>query len=158
MGMDVFGKEPTGEVGEYFRASVWSWHPLATFLYEEFPELCVGCRNWHSNDGDGLDAVQSKALAAALTVALESGQVGDYVSRRDAELAAMPDLVCTYCNGTGVRTDEVGKKHGLDKPGGCNACSGKGKVRPSETMYSLSVERITAFRDFLQACGGFEIL
>ena len=31
MTMDVMGKHPTTEAGEYFRRSVWCWHPLAEF-------------------------------------------------------------------------------------------------------------------------------
>ncbi len=27
MGMDVFGRNPSAEAGEYFRATAWSWAP-----------------------------------------------------------------------------------------------------------------------------------
>jgi hypothetical protein len=29
MGMDVYGKEPKSDKGEYFRNNVWWWRPLA---------------------------------------------------------------------------------------------------------------------------------
>jgi hypothetical protein len=52
MGMDVYGKNPKAEEGEYFRANVWCWRPLQS--------LCVkaGCseaKKWSSNDGLGLN-------------------------------------------------------------------------------------------------------
>ena len=28
MGMDVYGKDPSSECGQYFRANIWSWRPI----------------------------------------------------------------------------------------------------------------------------------
>jgi hypothetical protein len=39
MGMDVFGKEPTTEEGEYFRNTVTFWRPLADYVQEVAPEV-----------------------------------------------------------------------------------------------------------------------
>src|SRR4029078_1957623 len=36
MGMDVFGKVPTKECGEYFRASIWTW----SVILNHMSELC----------------------------------------------------------------------------------------------------------------------
>ena len=32
MGMDVYGKEPKNETGEYFRSNVWWWRRLWDFV------------------------------------------------------------------------------------------------------------------------------
>jgi hypothetical protein len=32
MGMDLHGKNPTTEEGEYFRNNIWSWGPLADYI------------------------------------------------------------------------------------------------------------------------------
>jgi hypothetical protein len=56
MGMDVIGRAPTSERGKYFENNSSWWHPLATYCKEVAPEIVSGCRHWHTNDGDGLDA------------------------------------------------------------------------------------------------------
>lgn len=66
MGMDVYGIAPASEAGKYFRNTVWSWRPLATFLCERYPEETAGCSYWQSNDADGLDADTSRKLAERL--------------------------------------------------------------------------------------------
>lgn len=159
MGMDVYGKEPANKTGEYFRRSVWGWHPLADYVTESFPDLTAGCSYWQSNDGDGLDADDSRALSDALLAAVADGTVAAYVSARDAALDALPSEECRYCRGTGLRTDKVGTDMGMHVPGGrgCNGCNGKGSRRPFDCSYGLEVSDISEFADFLAACGGFEI-
>ena len=56
MGMDVIGKKPKAEVGQYFRNNVWWWHPLWEYVCEVPPALANRVRYGHSNDGDGLRA------------------------------------------------------------------------------------------------------
>ena len=50
MGMDVHGRKPTTEAGEYFRANIWSWHPI-----HQLCETVLGTelRDWVYNDGAG---------------------------------------------------------------------------------------------------------
>lgn len=157
MGMDVFGKRPTAEVGEYFRNSVWWWHPLADWLVGQFPMLTRKCRYWHSNDGDGLNARQSLKLAEALQGALQEGRVLRYAQERVATLELLPDEICGLCEGSGSRTDEIGRAHGFDSPGECNGCGGTGRVRPWETWYEFSEDNVKDFTQFLNHCGGFRI-
>lgn len=165
MGFDVYGKSPTDVVGEYFRNSVWGWHPLAQYCEHVAPEITQHCHYWHSNDGDGLDAENSKALAQVLQDEINSGRTQDYVDARKAKLDAMPDLPCTWCGGTGVRTDACGVENKMPerdnphtgKKGWCNGCDGKGGVRPFEANYDLDVENVREFAEFLSHCGGFEI-
>jgi len=55
MGMDVYGRNPSSEEGEYFRANIWSWRPIHMLIVE----LCSDLLNeemLHSlgfNDGAG---------------------------------------------------------------------------------------------------------
>lgn len=148
MGMDVFGKRPTSEVGAYFRRNVWCWHPLADLVCRLAPELTAKCESWSTNDGYGLGARDSKKLAQIVRARLEDGTIAAFVARRDAQLAAMPDETCRYCNGTGRRGDPDAT---------CNACDGAGKQRPSATWYRLSVADAEEFASFLESCGGFQI-
>lgn len=164
MGMDVYGKNATAEVGEYFRNNVWWWRPLADFLTATYPDLTAGCTYWQSNDGDGLDAAGALALADALDRDLANGRVTAYADQYAAEIAALPDSACDLCDGTGLRTDEIGRTHGMDKPrdpdtgkGGCNGCQGTGRRENWGKSYPFEVENVREFAAFLRHSGGFEI-
>ncbi len=170
MGMDVYGKSPIHQDGEYFRRSVWGWRPLADCIVLLAGEESRPCRHWHSNDGDGLTKPQSLKLATKLKELLRNGEIGTYIARRDAVLAAMPDKPCQWCHGTGVRNDAVGVSLRFNtreiitpghsrfgRVGWCNGCDGVGYVRPFATHYNLAVADVTEFVTFLEACGGFNI-
>lgn len=156
MGMDVYGKAPASEAGKYFRNNVWWWRPLAELCQLLAPEVCAGCTHWQSNDGDGLDADGAAALAAVLDARLADGTVARLLAERDKRLADAPDECCDLCEGKGVRSDELAVQNGWNKEP-CNACNGKGAVRPFETWYPQDEDNVREFAAFLKACGGFEI-
>ena len=47
-------------------------------------------RNWHSNDGRGLNDEHSRALSAALIEAIGDGAVESVIAGREAYLAELP--------------------------------------------------------------------
>lgn len=146
MGFDVYGKS-----GNYFRNNVWHWRPLAMYITETAPShLWEACTHWQTNDGDGLDAPTSLALANFLQGEIDTGRASFYIEHRNKALAAMPDEECNICNGTGKRNDRfvIGK---------CNRCEGKGHVRPFDTWYELTLDNIQEFVIFLHDSKGFEI-
>lgn len=170
MGMDVYGKNPTGPVGEYFRNNVWWWPPLWHYCQTVAPALTGKVKYGYSNDCDGLDAADAKALAVALAAELELGRTAAYAAIREAEIAQLPRQECVFCGGTGVRTDEVGVNLGqpsrvIDEPGHprygqtgwCNGCDGYGTNAHPDSHYGFSVENVREFAAFLADCGGFEI-
>ena len=63
MGMDVSGRKPISEDGNYFRRSVWVCRPLANLCVTLATEIYSACEHWQTNDGDGLDDKASKRLA-----------------------------------------------------------------------------------------------
>lgn len=148
--MDVYGKNATTETGRYFRNNVWWWRPLADYITTHEPELSKSCACWQSNNGDGLDAEKSIALAEALQKRIDADEVKEYEARLVAELAALPDEDCWLCNGTGKRTD-------MTVTNGCDACQGSGKLRPDAVHCLFSVDNVQQFVNFLRECGGFEI-
>jgi hypothetical protein len=156
--MDVYGKAPKSEAGEYYRQSIWGWHPLWDLVEAIAPDLAAKVEHAHSNDGDGLGARDSFALSVRLKAAVIDGTAARLVQEREAALAALPDEECPICKGTGLR-DWQGRT------AGCNGCGsdvhsdkpGKGKVRPFETHYGVEVSDVSEFAEFLAACGGFEI-
>jgi hypothetical protein len=171
MGMDVYGKNPKSEVGTYFRRNVWGWHPLWEYVENQHPEIAELVKYAHSNDGDGLGARNSKKLAKILMEDFTSGKVAEYVAERNKQLAELPFEECRLCEGSGIRTDEIGKQAGQHKAelpqdiaiivgrttGTCNGCSGIGKRESWETNYYLEPDDVKEFADFLAECGGFEI-
>jgi hypothetical protein len=66
MGFDILGRAPSTKEGEYFRNSVWWWHPLAAYICKIVPDVACQCTHWHTNDGDGLNAECAAALADRL--------------------------------------------------------------------------------------------
>lgn len=170
MGMDVIGKHPVSERGEYFRNNVWWWRPLWNYCEHVAPELCADVSG-HMNDGDGLDADGARRLAETLFFEIDSGRTEEYRTAYYARLSRLPRKQCEYCGGTGVRTDQVGVDNGMPEQvlepemqalvgrerGWCNACQGEGKVDHWDTNYPFEVENVREFAEFLAESGGFQI-
>ena len=173
MGMDVYGKEPATEEGEYFRNNVWYWRPLwgyccgvAEDIIDE--ELANG---GHFNDAQGLDAEGAVKLGERLLQEVESGNTAEWKKNYDAELASLPMVPCKYCDETGIRTDAVGVSGGMPTKalsedmaiilgrthGTCNGCNGAGESLSFETHYPFEVENVIEFANFCKASGGFQI-
>lgn len=171
MGMDVYGKNPKSETGEYFRRNVWGWHPLWDYVENQHPEIAELVESAHTNDGDGLGARNSNKLAKLLMADFESGKVAEYVRERNRQLAELPFETCQSCEGTGIRTDQAGVDNGWPTrtlpediaiivgrtTGSCNACNGIGKREPFEAWYSLREDDVKEFAEFLAESGGFSI-
>lgn len=171
MGMDVYGKNPTSEVGEYYRQSVWGWHPLWHYVELYHEQYASKVQHGHSNDGDGLEAEDSSQLALCLKQDLITGMAKQRLDEWQRQLDELPMENCHICEGSGIRTDKVGVESGQDKKelsaeqsekygrriGWCNGCDGNGKVEPFQKNYSTSLDDIREFADFLADCGGFEI-
>lgn len=152
MGMDVDGRAPVSKVGEYFRNSVWYWRPLWDYCHQIAPELIDDelHRAGHCNDGAGLNAKRSVALADKLQEEIRTGRCSIYANDRAARLEGIPDEDCPHCHGTGTRHDL-----GPSRP--CNACEGKGHRRPYDTYYGFDVDNVQKFAAFLRDSGGFKI-
>ena len=176
MGMDVYGKNPISEEGQYFRRNVWHWRRLAELVVVLEPELASKNKYWQSNDGGGLNSADSKKMADRLDKHVADGTVKKLIDDWDKMLAALPRVRCALCNGTGIRTDEIGEKSRMedkivevgpddedqDNPrkglkGWCNGCNGYGSRKDDRTMYSVEVDDVTEFAKFMRASGGFQI-
>lgn len=154
MGMDVFGRAPRSEKGEYFRNNVWYWHPLWQYCQETVPDIAGRVEYGHSNDGDGLGDADAAELARRLQAEIDAGATAGYATARQAALEALPDEPCPVCGGTGGRREPP-----LVGPGPipCNGCDGTGKMRPFATHYPFDVANVQEFVEFLRDCGGFAI-
>ena len=171
MGMDVFGENPKNEKGEYFRNNVWWWRPLADFVCNNYEDIAQHCEHWHSNDGDGLNADQSRELGERILADVATGMVAEYEKSYNSYLATLERQKCDLCEGTGIRTDEIGIKGGLHDQelspevailvgrthGNCNACSGVGTRENWWMNYPFNTQNVQSFAEFLVNCGGFKI-
>lgn len=104
MGMDVIGTNPKNKKGEYFRNNWWYWRPLWEFCEFVAPELTCQVEHAGSNDGDGLDGDNAKALGEALRRAIKAGVAKEYNAERTAWLESLPIRPCLHCEATGKRT------------------------------------------------------
>lgn len=170
-GMNVIGVNPSSEIGARFTRSTWGWHPLWTYCEDRHADVVAGVQFAYSNEGDGLDASHAMALAYRLRSDLVTGVVDSYVTARTLVISALPDVDCLLCLGAGVRTDDVGVDLGMPTMrltpdvaamlgrthGWCNGCSGHGLQLAWEKAYTLRVDDVIEFADFLVDCGGFQI-
>jgi hypothetical protein len=136
MGMDVYGKNPTTEGGEYFRNNVHAWVSLAEYIYEAAPDIAIKCRHWHYNDGDGLDAADAIKLADRLRDEIDSGRCEDY-ARRTCDDRPWDRELCNVLDQAGVPA----------LPGMDYVLTGR----------DFHVSNVRNFVAFLRGCGGFEI-
>lgn len=150
MGFDVYGKAPKSDLGRCFTTSVWAWRPLWIYCLTVAPEIAGKVKRAQSNDGDGLDAGDALALGEVLAASVQSGLAEGCAGNFRATVIGLPDEVCFYCDGSGIRTDTESKRE-------CNVCKGTGKVRPAGASYRFNVGPVEEFAAFCCASGGFEI-
>ena len=154
MGMDVFGKAPSAEEGEYFRANIWWWRPLAAYCCFVAPGITGNCTYWQSNDGDGLEGADSVRLADVLDELIGNGSCAAYIAERKRHLDSLPLEPCQICDGTGLRK-AVPETGAGDRP--CNGCDSTGRTKSFDCHYPMDVETVREFAIFLRHCGGFRI-
>jgi hypothetical protein len=75
MGFDIKGRNPASSRGIEFTVNIWGWTPIAELIIKTAPEIASQCQHWFSNDGDGLDAENSRKLADTLKAELEAGRI-----------------------------------------------------------------------------------
>ena len=127
MGMDVYGRNPSNKTGEYFRANIFNWPKYVAVVNKVWPEL--NTQSWMTNDGDGLDAKDTVALATRLEryLVLHVGAFPPpssepHMGHLVLEALTKHGSTVTYCGDT-----------------------------------DLTVEKLTQFLAFLRNCGGFHI-
>lgn len=157
MGMDVYGNAPRTRAGAYFRANVWGWRPLASYIEELHPDLFAKAEYWYSNDGDGLDGDDAATLGQRIVRDLDTGRATAYLDQRDAWLADLDLEPCMFCDATGTRTDTLDARYPNGEPRTCNACEGTGAREPAARHYHLDTETLAEFAEFCLHSGGFSI-
>lgn len=137
MGMDVMGKDPSNENGEYYRANIWAWATLQSLL------ISAGCeeaKKWSSNDGRGLNTQKACDVLA--------DQLEHYIKTHPEARYSMP------VKGQSPIAEGVIRLLGAESLGtNPKGEFGKGNISP----YYIEVGDVREFITFLRSCGGFEI-
>lgn len=171
MGMDVYGRKPKNQTGEYFRNNIWFWHPLWDYCLEMYPVATAKCTDGHSNSGDGLNASDSKKLAQLIKKDLENGKAQKYSDRYEEIRKNLPRQICTHCDGTGIaNTTSLNLEESFQEPvkiqgiGSllkedlkCKMCDGNGDRENWSSHYPFTIENLKEWQQFLDNCGGFNI-
>lgn len=156
--------------GNVYQTGTVIWTQFADLCFAIAPEVSATCQYWYTNDGDGLGSKETDMLVAILERRLRNGTIDAYIILKTASAEGLPDETCKYCHGTGVRADAVGVRLGFSsKPiqdpdhsrhgqsGWCNACDGKGHLRPFDSHYHLTKQIVEDITFFLKTSGGFQI-
>ena len=152
MGFDVYGINAASKKGEYFRNNVWYWRPLWRYVAQVCEDILTAedIEEGGYNDGHVIEADKAAKIAERLLSLIKDKEVRRFADEYATELETLPDEQCGHCAGTGERHDEY-----VD--GQCNACGGKGTVRPWKTWYPFSEENVKEFAEFCRDSGGFAI-
>ena len=160
MGVDISGRKPTTNEGDYFCSNWWGWRPINTIcqLAAYNSKLKIDFSYWGSNDGKGLRTQkQCDKLADAIEL-LISNNYNEYLAEDDDRI-----YICMGCwceAGTGkfissereqVLNEEY--EYGDILYGPIVAENGT----MVESSYSTSLGRIKQWITFLRSCGGFKI-
>jgi hypothetical protein len=170
MGMDVYGKTPSSEIGKRFRRDVWTWHPLALICERTWPKIAKRCKDWHCNGGFGLEAKSACKLANQIEK-MDQTKLIDLCLQTNCEMGRH---MCPLCQGSGftklteaktesgftlmLSTNDPACKDYEGKLLACDVCHGEGRMMPlSVRNYWVNVADMYEFAAFCKASGGFEI-
>ena len=134
MGMDVCGRNPTSDAGKYFRASVWSWRPIQSLIYELCRDLLdeetLAGIGFNSGAGPADQATCTK-MAARFALWMEHHVDGHKV---DLGMNVAPD-------GRLLFGEEIADHPDLEY----------------ETAHQVDDDHLKEWIEFLRHCGGFEV-
>ena len=135
MGMDVIGRKPTSPAGEYFRANVWSWHPIQALICDVCSDLLdeETLENIGFNNGAGAaDQQTCTEMASRFELWMEH-----HVQGLGLEI---PDVRVTK-DGHFVTEEEFAENPDLE----------------TTTPYHVEDDHLKEWIEFLRHCGGFEV-
>ena len=171
MNFDVFGINATSEIGEVFENSPWWWHPLWDYCLQLHEGIAGAVDYGHSSEGSGLEEDSARRLGLALIHDVMTGTAKKYEVEFRERVTQIPLRSCEYCQGTGTRRDEKGRRLAYQRlrlkeevaifvgrtHGWCDGCSATGQVVPWEAKFHFSEENVQRFGEFLLHSGGFII-
>ena len=160
MGVDISGRKPKTEAGDYFRSNWWGWRPI-NFICElaaEQSKLKIDFSYWGSNDGKGLRTQkQCDKLADAIEL-LISNNYNEYLAEDDDRIYIVMGSWCEAGTGKFIGSE---REHVLNQQFEYGDILYAPVVAEDGTMvessYSTSLGRLKEWITFLRNCGGFKI-
>ena len=160
MGVDISGRKPKTEVGDYFCSNWWGWRPINTIcqLAAYNSKLKIDFTYWGSNDGKGLRTQkQCDKLADAIEL-LISNNYNEYLTEDDDRIYIVMGSWCEAGTGKFIGSE---REHILNQQYEYGDILYAPVVAEDGTLvessYSTSLGRIKQWIIFLRNCGGFKI-
>jgi hypothetical protein len=160
MGVDISGRKPKSEAGDYFCSNWWGWRPILALSESAMlnSKLDYDTSYWGSNDGKGLRTQkQCDKLADALEL-LISNTYNEYLMDDDDRIY--------ICMGSWVEAG-TGRFISSEFTQSLNEQYEWGDILYGpvvaengtmvESSYSTSLGRLKQWITFLRNCGGFKI-
>jgi hypothetical protein len=162
MGVDISGRKPKTEVGDYFSSNWWGWRPINAIceLAAYDSKLKIDFSYWGSNDGKGLKTQkQCDKLADAIELLIsENSQYNENLADDDDRIYIVMGSWCEAGTGKFIGSE---REHVLNQQYEYGSLLFRPVVTPDGTLvessHSTSLGRIKSFVTFLRNCGGFEI-
>jgi hypothetical protein len=162
MGVDISGRKPTTNEGEYFRSNWWGWRPINYIcqLAAEQSKLKIDFSYWGSNDGKGLRTQkQCDKLADAIELLLSnSPNYNEFMVDEDDRIQIVLGSWCEAGTGRFIGAEkevELNEQYEYGTILFSSVVTKSGMM--VESSHSASLNHIKNFITFLRGCGGFQI-
>jgi len=160
MGVDISGRKPKTEEGDYFHSNWWGWRPILAISEAAMlnSKLDYDTSYWGSNDGKGLRTQkQCDKLADAIEL-LISNNYNEYLTEDDDRIYIVMGSWCEAGTGKFIPSDFTVSlneqyEYGDILYGPVVAANGT----MVESSHSASLGRLKEWITFLRNCGGFKI-
>jgi hypothetical protein len=160
MGVDISGRKPKTEAGDYFSSNWWGWRPILAISEAAMlsSKLDYDTSYWGSNDGKGLRTQkQCDKLADAIEL-LISNKYNEYLAEDDDRIYIVMGSWCEAGTGKfiGSEREQVLNQqfeYGDILYGPVVAENGT----MVESSHGTSLGRLKEWITFLRNCGGFKI-
>jgi hypothetical protein len=162
MGVDISGRKPKTNEGDYFHSNWWGWRPILAISEAAMisSKLDYDTSYWGSNDGKGLRTQkQCDKLADAIELLIsENSQYNENLADDDDRIYIVMGSWCEAGTGKFIGSE---REHVLNQEYEYGSLLFRPVVTPDGTLvessHSTSLGRIKSFVTFLRNCGGFEI-
>ena len=160
MGVDISGRKPKTEAGDYFCSNWWGWRPIVAISEAAMlnSKLNYDTSYWGSNDGKGLRTQkQCDKLADAIEL-LISNNYNEYLTEDDDRIYIVMGSWCEAGTGKFIGSE---REHVLNQQFEYGDILYAPVVAENgvmvESSYSTSLGRLKQWITFLRSCGGFKI-
>lgn len=160
MGVDISGKNPKTEEGDYFGLNWWGWRPINAICemaaYDS--KLKIDFEHWGSNDGKGLKTQKQCDKLADAIEQLISTKLNESINNDEDRIQIVLGSWCEAGTGKFIDSETQLKLSQQFEYGSLlytPIVAENGMM--VESAHSTSLGIIKRFINFLRGCGGFEI-